>query len=65
MGLSFEERVRSCLSSLMEWARGTFGNLKKQIKDGERVIESLQSGAIDATKLAMCREAVDLLNKLP
>ncbi|KAL2931722.1 Gag-Pol polyprotein [Bienertia sinuspersici] len=57
-------RINMVLGRLSEWAKDTFGDIKKRMRQTEKGLQSLQTRTPDAPTMQMCDEMAAELNDL-
>lgn len=64
INFSIQARLESCATSLKEWAEGSFGETRRQIKNTEKKLAKAQKLPPDSHMLATCSKLASELDRL-
>lgn len=64
LGDAMHHRLENVAANLSKWAASTFGDIKKRIKDKEKLLQEAQNNLPDAIMFAKCNELSNELDDL-
>ncbi|KAK1367590.1 hypothetical protein POM88_033682 [Heracleum sosnowskyi] len=64
VGDDIPTRLKFCSERLLSWAKSTFGNIKKRIKETEKRLKNMQNSLPDANSMEKCKALSKELDEL-